>query len=534
MKEILNNKENNLINKTVSLEDYQQLLEENRKLKEEIDNIQKQLDYLKEQLLLNRHKQFVTKADKPVGEEAEQLSLLFNEAEVYADEEEKEEEHTEVKAYTRKSHKKSSPIQVPPDAEVIRNEHYLSEDERKCPQCGSVMETIGSHTERHVEVLPPKIVVIEDIYYTYGCRNCEENGIHTPIVKAPEEPSIIPKSPATPEAVAFIATQKFVMGSPLYRQEQEYKRMGFGLSRQTMSNWLLRCADDWFEPIYDEMHRQLLTQDIIQADETEVQVLKEPDKKATSRSFMWLYRSAACSKEQIVIFEYKPDRRNENPKKFLEGFKGYLQTDGYAGYDSVEEATHVGCFAHLQRKFNDAEIAMPKGRRGTATDGVQYCKRLFHIEDSLKELSPEERYKERLEKEKPILDEMFKWAESKTIAPKSELGRAFTYMKNQWPHIVNYLKDGRLEFTNNRAERTIKPFVIARKNFLFSNTPRGAKGSAVIFSLIQSAIDNGLDAYKYLTYVLTKAPKLAAEDDKWYLQLLPYVVKKEDLPDITY
>ncbi len=317
--------------------------------------------------------------------------------------------------------------------------------------------------------------------------------------------------------MAHIAVQKFVMGSPLYRQEQELKRRNILLSRQTMSNWLMWCTDNYLKYIYDELRGELVKHDLLHADETELQVLHEPGKAPQSKSWMWLYRTSGDAEHPIVLYEYQPGRGQEYPKKFLEGFRGYLQTDGYAGYNGLENVRHVGCWAHARRGFDEATKAVPKGKRSpTAEQGLAYCTKLFDLEEEFKDLSPEERKERRQEWSKPILDAVLAWANTRTAAPKSELGKALTYLKNQWQTLTVFLEDGRIELSNNRAERSIKPFVISRKNFLFANTPGGARTSAVLFSLIETAKENGLDPYKYLTWALTEAGrKPAAELVPW-------------------
>ncbi len=227
----------------------------------------------------------------------------------------------------------------------------------------------------------------------------------------------------------------------------------------------------------------------------------------------------------IVLYEYQPSRSGVHPKTFLNGFKGYLHTDGYAGYHNLaEEITMVGCWAHVRRKFDEAMKSLPKGKAkgSSAAQGLAYCTLLFAIEKALAELTPAERYDQRLRQAKPVLDAMLAWANTRTAVPKSALGKAFTYLKDQWPYLLNYLKDGRLELSNNRAERSIKPFVIDRKNFLFANTPGGDKGSAVIFSLIQTAIENKLAPYCYLTWLLSPVAGLDLTQPESVQQLLPW------------
>ena len=501
---------------------------------EKYQELEKQYEWLLEQLRVLKSKQFGSSSEKASEEIYGQLSLLFNEPEVYAEDAEgTEEPAVEVRSLTRKRKSGRARDILPENVEVVEVEHTLSEEERQCPECGEVMQPIGTEVQEKIQIVPAKIILHRDVYVTYACLNCKENGISTPIVQTPKEPALIPGSYASAEAVAHFAVQKFVMGSPLYRQEQEWNRQGFMISRQTMSNWLIRCSDDWLVPVYDALHRRLVQHDLLHADETELQVLHEEGKDARAKSYMWLYRTSGDAEHPIVLYEYAPGRGQEYPKAFLEGFRGYLQTDGYSGYTGIDGAIRVGCWAHARRKFDEALRAVPKGKRSpTAEQGVAYCSQLFKLEEKLKDLSPEERKAQRQEQVK-VLDAMLAWANTRNAAPKSKLGIALNYVKNQWPTLIVYLEDGRIELSNNRAERSIKPFVISRKNFLFANTPGGAKSSAVIFSLIETAKENGLDPYRYLTWVLNEAPQRAAHDPGWAASLIPQSAPQQCRADAT-
>ena len=495
---------------------------------ERIAELEQQISVLMEALRLARHKRFGASSEKTDESVVEQLSFLFNEAEVFSAAEKEEPEATNGAG--RKRHKKHTYAldTIPEGIPTKQVEHRLEGEELVCPQCGDTMTEIGKEVVKTLEIVPAQYIVREDIYYTYACKSCGENadeGCETPIVKAPREKNIILGSFATPEAIAYIMTRKFVMGSPLYRQEQEMNRKGIQLSRQTMSNWILRATEDYLTPVYQRLHEELLKREVLHADETTLQVLHEPGKAPQSDSFMWLYRTSGDTDKPVVLYEYQPGRGAKHPKEFLAGYKGYLHTDGYAGYhDLGEDITVVGCWAHARRKFDEAVKSLPKGKAkgSSASQGLAYCNLLFEIERGLAEQTAEERYHERLKQAKPVLDAMLAWANSRTAAPKSALGKAFTYLKEQWPYLTNYLKDGRLEISNNRAERSIKPFVIDRKNFLFANTPRGAKGSAIIFSLIQTAIENGLDPYKYLTWLLKVANNADLTQAEEIQKLLPW------------
>ena len=299
------------------------------------------------------------------------------------------------------------------------------------------------------------------------------------------------------------------MGSPLYRQEQEWVQNGILLSRQTMSNWLIKAANNWLEPIYEEMKRRLCEHRVLHADETTLQVLREDGKPAQSKSYMWLYRTSGDTEKHIVLYDYQKDRKWTHPDTFLKEFCGYLHADGYNGYHKLpDRITVVGCWAHLRRKFDEAMKSLPKEQQASslAAQGVSWCNKLFHLEKQFMGLSPENRKRERDRLSKPLTEEFFAWMDSLGALPKSLLGKAVYYSQSQRKYLKGWLSDGRLEISNNRAENSIRPFVIGRKNWLFSNTPNGARASAIYYSLIVSAKENGLVPFEYLARVFTKAP----------------------------
>ena len=522
MKKTDNRKLSNAEMVTISRAEYEEFQAQRKKISE----LESRVDVLMEALRLARHKQFGASSEKSEDTLMEQLSFLFNEAEVFsAAEKEADENITVVAAHKRHKKHEYTLDNIPEDMPKERVEHRLEGEDLVCPQCGDTMTEIGTEVVNKLKIIPAQTIVEQHVYYTYACRNCNKEDIETPVVKVPKEKNIIPGSFATPEAIAHIMTQKFVMGPPLYRQEQEINRKGIKLSRQTMSNWILKATEDYLTPVYKQLHKELLTRDVLHADETTLQVLHEPGKKPQSDSYMWLYRTSGNTDKPIVLYEYQPGRGAKHPKEFLSGYKGYLHTDGYAGYhDLGENITVVGCWTHARRKFDEAVKSLPKGKAkgSSASQGLTYCNLLFGIEQEIAEKPAEERYEERLKQAKPVLDAMLSWANSRTAAPKSALGKAFHYLKEQWPYLTNYLKDGRLEISNNRAERSIKPFVIDRKNFLFANTPKGATGSAVMFSLIQTAIENGLDPYRYLTWLLKTANNADLTDAQAVQTLLPW------------
>ena len=492
-----------------------------------ITSLTLQNEWLLEQLKLSKKKLFGRSSEQAEQMVMDQLSLTMNEVEAYIfGMNSAGKAPVAVKAHERKRQSGNVLDVVPEGTPTEVVEHRLPEDERICSACGSKLVEIGKEVRRSLMMKPAKFWVREDVYYTYACKNCEQETGEANIVKAARGPALLPGSFASAEAVAHIVIQKFVMYSPLYRLEQEFNRQGLRLSRQTMANWLLNISEKWLRPVYDTLREQLCREPVLHADETTLQVLKEPGRSSTSKSYMWLYRTSGCAKQAVVLYEYQPTRKAEHAEAFLKGFSGWLHADGYQGYHKLPENIRVvGCWAHARRKFDEALQTLPKEmqRDAPAVIGECYCPRLFKLEQAFAELTPEERYEKRLEQEKPVLDALLSWAnemQAKT-APKSALGRVIHYLLEQWPYLTRYLEDGRLELSNNRAERSIKPFVMGRKNWLFANTPGGAQASTVIYSLIETAKENKLGPYKYLLWVLQSAPGLSQADEFWAEKLLP-------------
>jgi transposase len=489
------------------------------KMEEEIELLTAELEWYKEQFELFKKHRFGSKSEQTHLDE--QMSL-FDEAENEASEEADE---PTVETITYERNKKRSKENLIKDLPVETIEYKL-EDGATCKH-GHLLKVINKKVVRKIGIRPAEAYVIEEVQYVYGCEPCEKEGIDNPIVTAPKPNSAIKGSMAAPSLIAYIAHQKYTNGMPLYRMEQDFKRFGIDLSRQNFSNWMIK-ASEWFEPLYDRMHKVLVSGDIIHADETTTQTLHEPGKAAQAKSYMWLYRTGQYS-TPIVLYDYQTSRAGEHPRKFLKDFKGYAHLDGYAGYNLVENMIRVGCWAHAKRTFNDALTAMGKNSgtktaRTYANKGLNFCKLLFRIETKIKDLSIEERYQYRNKYSRQVLDDFSVWlheAEARVL-PKSKLGQAIQYCINQWSSLNNYLLDGRLENTNNRAERSIKPFVLGRKAWLFHNTPKGANSSAIIYSLVETAKENKIKVYHYLNYLLETLPNIDIENKELMDQLLPW------------
>ena len=498
---------------------------ENTALKSENAKLKTLVKYYEEQFSLNKHRQFGTSSEKSEYD-LKQL-LIFNEAEAAADANVPEPELVEVERHYRKRTRLTTD-KLPDNLPIEVVEHDLPANEQICPECGGDLHVMGRDTRRELVIVPAQVKIREHVRKIYACRDCEKDECNVPIVKAPVDEPVLKGSFASPEAIAHIMTQKFVMGAPLYRQEQDFKRNGILLSRQTMSNWLLKATEDLLEPIYNVLREILCNYPVLHADETTLQVLCEPGKTAQSKSYMWLYRTSGDARHPIVLYDYQPDRKTQRLADFLKDFKGYLHTDGYASYHKLpEHIIIVGCWAHVRRKFDEALKALPEHDRDGSNSliGKRYCDKLFDLERGFADMPADVRFEKRQEFSQPVMEEFFAWANALNPTPKMGIGKAVHYALSQRKYIERYLMDGRLEISNNRAERSIKPFVIGRKNFLFANTPRGAKASAIMFSLIETAKENGLNPFAYLTYVFTEAPKMDIRNNIDALQsLLPHFV----------
>ena len=485
--------------------------------------LQAKVSWFEEQFKLARHRQFGSSSESTA--EVSQGALVFNEAEAVFDSA-PEAAETEKITYTRKRKEPGHRQEMLADLPVETIEYRLAEDEQVCSACGGPMHEITTQERNEIEIIPAQVRVIRHVRYVYGCRRCDKHEINTPIVTAPGPKALIPKSLASASSVAWVMSEKFVESMPLYRIEKRFSRMGIELPRQVLSNWIIK-GGEMLEPIYDRMRKRLLDLSILHADETTLQVLREPGRSAESKSYMWLYRSGRDG-PPIVCYEYQPTRDGEHARRFLNGFAGHLHADGYAGYNDMPNVTLVGCWAHARRKFTDAAKVLPKSQRNDPSHmvnvGLRHINRLFEIERTLRDASPEERRAARDGRARPVVDEFKCWLDSvaSRVLPKSALGEAVTYCRNQWPKLVVFLEDGRLELDNNRAERSIKPFVIGRKNWLFANTPRGARTSAVIYSIVETAKENGLNPCAYLKYLLERLPGISRDNTDDLDSLLPW------------
>ena len=484
----------------------------------------KENSLLREQIQLLRAQLFGRKSEKVIPADGPQPLPLFDMPESVDDEEEAEEIH--VPGHTRKKRgRKPLPEELPRIEEV----HDI---ENKICACGCGLKRIGEEVSEQLDIIPAKMQVIRHIRPKYACPACEGVKDDGPSIKiAPVHPQIIPKSIVSPGLLAHILTGKFIDHTPFYRQEKQLIRLGVDLSRTSMCRWAMQAASAC-QPLLNLLEEDLLDGSFINIDETTVQVLKESGRDPTSKSYMWIFRRGDPQKA-VLLYQYHPTRAGDVANTFLGDFQGTVQTDGYSGYNFLDHrkgVRHIGCWAHARRKFTDVTKAQGKNRKAGAADkALSYIRKLYRLEKIArdKKYSPEEIYRMRQDESKPILDNFEKWLAKKKLqtTPKGLLGKAITYTMNQWYRLIGYIEDGHLTIDNNMAENSIRPFVVGRKNWLFSGTPEGAEASALLYSLIETAKANKLEPYAYLRYIFEKLP--LADSLEKYEALLPWNLNPE-------
>jgi transposase len=490
---------------------------------------------LQEQVRLLKAWRFAASSEKAKKARGDDQYSLFDETELVAmqaesvpDVDGEEIETTEVASHSRRKKGRRPISGAYPRVEVV---HDIPEEDKVCP-CGCVLSRIGEEVSEKLDIVPQKIQVIRHVRPKYACRACEGVEDDGPTVKtAPMPPQLIPQGIVTPGLLAYILINKFADGLPFYRQSAMFARLGVDISRATMSNWTLRAAEAC-EPLLGLLYKQIRSGPIINLDETTVQVLKEPGRKNTCKSYMWVARGGEPNRP-TVLFHYDPGRGGKVAGEIVGNFRGFLQTDGYAGYNALgkrEGIRHVGCMAHVRRKFHDAAKSGTKKTNGTAQTVLDLIGKLYKLERQAREqkLEPEAVHAMRQERAKPIMDKIKNLLDArvKTTPPKSLLGRAISYALGQWERVMIYLEDGRLQPDNNAAENAIRPFAVGRKNWLFSGSPRGATASASIYSLIETAKACDLNPYEYLLHIFEQLPYVRCEDD--LKTLLPQGKSKND------
>lgn len=461
------------------------------------------IEELTEQVRLLKALRFAKSSEmqeKPAQNEVQYS--LFDEAEAVVEEasEAEEPEVVQVPAHSRKKKGRKAISPDLPREEVVID---VPEERKACP-CGCTKERIGEVVSEKLYIIPQRVVVKRFIRPKYACRRCEGTEDDGPTVcVAPMPPQFIERGIVTPGLLAYILANKFCDGLPFYRQSRMFDRFGVDISRSTMSSWALQAAERC-KPLLDLMYERMRESEIINLDETSVQVLKESGRKNTTKSYMWVARGDG--KKPVVLFRYEPSRSGDVAREIVGDFQGYLQTDGYAGYNFLGEAegiTHVGCLVHVRRKFDQAmKAGSKKSKKGTTATVINLIANIYRHEKQAREanLGPEAVLAMREEKIRPIFVKIHELlvASVTKVPPKSLLGKAITYALGQWRRVEAYLDNPHLTPDNNVVENAIRPFAIGRKNWLFSGSPREARASATLYSLVETASANGWNPIEYL------------------------------------
>ena len=446
-----------------------------------------QIAALEERWSLAQQKQFGKSAEGFAGQ-----GELFNEVEEIVEEVEAEQQSI---SYTRKK-----PVRKPLPKDLPREQVIHDIIDKTCDCCGGELHRMGEDKSEKLEFIPAKIKVIEHIRPKYACRHCDKSSTQTQIKQASKPAMPINKGIATSSLLSQLITSKYQYGLPLYRQEAMFKQYGIELSRQTMSSWIDKSAT-LFAPLVERLKAELLRQPTLFADETPLKVVKS-DKV---NSYMWVYCSGRDSPDpnnpipNIVLYDFHNSRAAACVVNYLDGYQGYLHVDGYQAYARTE-ATLIGCWAHARRKFIDAKKLQGKNKTGKVDVVLSLIQKLYGVESRIKDKSVDDKYTARQEVSLPILSKLKIWLEQDqpNLVGNSKLIEAANYLANQWHKLIRYVDDGRLSIDNNRAERAVKPFVIGRKNWLFSQTANGAHASATLYSIVETAKINGLIPFNYI------------------------------------
>jgi transposase len=499
-----------------------------------------------EQIKIAQHRRFGPSSERT--EIPDQLGL-FNEPEALADNGGIGIAETEQITYTRKK-RKGKREEFYKNLPVKQVVHELPEEARTCPNCGGPAHECGREVVRsELEIIPASVAKVEHVQVVYGCRECDGNPeVETrTMVKSDVPAPVIPNSGvASPSLVAYVISNKYVLALPLNRQADEFKRLGIDLPKQNLANWVIFATNMWLSIIWSLLYDELKTNEIIHGDESTHQVINENGRKASQKSYMWGYHTGRDSPWQVSLFEYQETREKKHPLKFLEGWSGKLHVDAYAGYLGLElqGVTLSYCWAHVRRRFCDALKSIPKEERKLypASVGLRFCDNLFFLEAHYDEEcfthGQRERWRGLLSI--PLANEFFDWAESMLpkVRPESQFGKAVSYALNCRARLMNAFYDGRLEISNNRAERHFRAYAVGRNNWKFSYSPDGARASAIAYSIVETALANGLVPYKYLQFLFETLPNIPEERYHeclpWnpQVQLLCSVPDPRDMPNI--
>lgn len=414
---------------------------------------------------------------------------------------------TTVKSHERKARPRVSIPKELPREDII---HDIPDAEKICPNDGAALECVGSDDHEQLDIIPAQIKVIRHKRLKYACPCCKA---YLTTATKPQQP--IEKSIASPGLLAYVATQKYADALPLYRQSEIFKRIGIELNRTNLANWMIKCGQ-LVQPLINLILEHLQQQPVIHMDETTVQVLNEPGRKAQNKSYMWVM--GVFNQQPALIFHYSPTRKQQVPLDLLSTATHAIMIDGYPGYESAcikYDIQRLGCWAHARRKFSEAKKANNKNKIGKADVALGFIQKLYAIEQKTADLPPDKRQEIRQLEANPIIEKYKEWLDKTLLntLPDSLLGKALSYTTNQWQRLVRYTSSGHFPIDNNRAENAIRPFVVGRKNWLFANSPAGANASANLYSLIETAKANKLNPHSYLQTIFTWLPQAKSVED---------------------
>jgi transposase len=497
---------------------------------EQLENIDHTLQLVLEQMAdLKRHR-FGRSSEKHEAEgqvsfmEVDGKIVFFNESEAVTEEENTQEEAESVSRTKpkKKQGKREEDLEGVP---VVVVEHSMTDEELEDKFGKDGWKQLPDEVYRRYSFTPAKIEVEEHHVKVYAGKETEE------VIKAPHPQTLLRGSLVSPSLEAAVMNAKYVNAVPLYRQEQEFERYGLHISRQNMANWTIQCADRYLAVLYDYLHEKLYGYHVLQADETPVLVNKD-GRPAGSKSYMWVYRTGRMYTEcQIVLYEYQKRRNASHPREFLKDFSGVCVTDGYQVYHTIEgereDLRIAGCWSHARRRFDEAVKALPKQKQkdSRAYLALTMIQAIYREEKQLKDLPAEERKTRRQLSVKPLVEAYFTWVRETLpkVPQKSKTWEGFSYSLNQEKYLKVFLDDGEVPMDNNAAEQSIRGFCIGKKNWVMIDTIAGAKSSAIIYSIAETAKANNLKPYDYFEYLLTEIPKHLDDTDRSFLDdLLPW------------
>ena len=521
----------NSVDKSFLIQLLLQQQEQLEAITKELHASNEKMQLLMEQVILGKQNRFGRSSEKMEDtsqicfREVDGTIVFFNEAEAVCDLNAAEPEDLELKSpkQPKRKGKKEADLSGLP---FRRIDHYLSEEELEAEFGVKGWKQLPDAISRKYHFVPAKVEVEEHHIGVYASKTDEH------MVKADHPKALLHGSLVSPSLGAAIINGKYVNAVPLYRLEQEFQRYGLQITRQNMANWCIRLAEEYLAILYDHLHKELYFYHVIQADETPV-LVNHDGRKAGSKSWMWVYRSGHLyQKRQIVLYEYQQTRNASHPREFLKGYDGICVTDGYQVYHTLEkeleELTIAGCWVHCRRRFDEALKLIPKSyqKESNAFLLMKQIQAIYREEEKLNDLSSDERLKQRQAVIKPLVDAFFAYLKTINVSKKDKFGDAVGYARNQEKYLRVFLTDGDVPIDNNASERAIRGFCIGKKNWQMIDTIHGAKSSAIIYSIVETAKANNLKPFDYVQHLLEEIPKHMNDKDCSFLEdLLPWSEK---------